>query len=719
MENNKTSVLLNEGALQKFISAIFGKNFKSTIGAAAEVLLNKALNDVVKSGRKFSINTLRKTPEYAQALKQLTEEACRVKHKMSFNDLVKVNKNEALKLIDDVQDGMAKQLEETAATTKGLSAADVKAAKGNVRNVTKDAKSTVNDLRGANKDLQNATKLESTWGETQKAISKMDKIKLGKVQKILSQQAKVTTGTGSSIAKGLGNNVVIKTMKGIFKTTKEALKNFPGKIKKVIVNNKMLSALTAAGLGATALYYFYNSTDDTSVVLVDENGNPLEDSSKTNWGPCLTDLLALKEAKLAKSPKGEISVFTPASEKYPSGLNFYSNGRVMNNQTKEMGRWTCTAGQAAVNENMSKNKLNESIGQIVKRVLNERYLIEQSASQIDSDVEDMIDYLDVPVWGNDYKNIYNLLKKYGSNGKFNEFKEIYEESGFMKTSLRSDISTIYAIDASSVRMKKQILSLLDQIESGKYVQAPPTPTTVPSTTTTTNTNTGQRKPQKTVINEDNKLDIVWDKDKAGGGNTTRKTYYDCTNVNLDTTALTYGCKDSRIAQIQGCLGVTPDGKFGPATRKSLLDDGFDVKNGITKDIFNKVLSMCKTSKVGEMSDEDKARVNYLKTPIKLDLGPVPQMPAKNDSSNFIQPTDTVTKTLSPTNESGQNFYNRLEGNGNFEDGKFGKNRARYKGNNLNDEDLGKLDEFFRANGYDRERGRIDKPYGEKYVWIKQ
>jgi hypothetical protein len=498
-----------------------------------------------------------------------------------------------------------------------------------------------------------------------------------------------------------------KTSKSLLTRTKELLNNI--KIKKMSWKQLLIWG-AGIGISGYALWYFIKETSD---VIPDDM--PTTPPSQ-DWGACLGDLLSLKKAQIAKSPSGEISVYTPKTEKYPGGLNFYSNGRVMNTQTKEMGTWKCVAGQAQVNESVSNSKVNESLSQMVKRVLNERYLIEQSTSQIDSDVEDMIDYLDVPVWGNDYKNIYNLLKKYGSNGKFNEFKEIYEESGFMKTSLRSDISTIYAIDASSVRMKKQILSLLDQIESGKYVQAPPTP----STTTTTNTNTGQRKPQETVINEQNRLDIVWDKDKAGGGNTTRKTYYDCSSVNLDTTPLTYGCKDPRIGQIQGCLGVTPDGKFGPITRKSLLDDGFDVKNGITKDIFNKVLSMCKTSKVGEMSDEDKARVNYLKTPIKLDLGPVPQMPAKNDSSNFIQPTDTVTKTLSPTNESGQNFYNRLEGNGNFEDGKFGDKRARYKGNNLNDEDLGKLDEFFRANGYERRRPRITgKNYGEKYVWIKQ
>jgi len=480
-----------------------------------------------------------------------------------------------------------------------------------------------------------------------------------------------------------------KTSKSLLTRTKELLNNI--KIKKMSWKQLLIWG-AGIGISAYALWYFVKEQSD-----VIPDGTPATPPSE-DWGACLGDLLSLKKAQIAKSPSGEISVYTPKTEKYPGGLNFYSNGRVMNTQTKEMGTWKCVAGQAQVNESVSNSKVNESLSQMVKRVLNERYLIEQSTSQIDSDVEDMIDYLDVPVWGNDYKNIYNLLKKYGSNGKFNEFKEIYEESGFMKTSLRSDISTIYAIDASSVRMKKQILSLLDQIESGKVVSTPSTSTPVTPVPT-------QRKPQETIINEQNNLSIVWDKDKVnggGGGNTTRKTYYDCTNVNLDTTPLTYGCKDPRIAQIQGCLGVTPDGKFGPATRKSLLDDGFDVKNGITKDIFNKVLSMCKTSKVSEMSDEDKARVNYLKTPIKLDLGPVPQMPTKKASgtSSLQGMTDTQ-------------FYQSFVDSGLITRNLIG--RIVYKGQVLEPEEKVKLDNQMASMGYSPTREAATDE-GERYVW---
>ena len=480
-----------------------------------------------------------------------------------------------------------------------------------------------------------------------------------------------------------------KTSKSLLTKTKELLNNI--KIKKMSWKQLLIWG-AGIGISAYALWYFVKEQSD-----VIPDGTPDTPPSQ-DWGACLGDLLSLKKATIQKRQNGETSVFTPPNEKYPGGLNFYSNGRVMNTQTKEMGTWKCVAGQAQVNESVSNSKVNESLSQMVKRVLNERYLIEQSTSQIDSDVEDMIDYLDVPVWGNDYKNIYNLLKKYSSNGKFNEFKEIYEESGFMKTSLRSDISTIYAIDASSVRMKKQILSLLDQIESGKVVSTPSTSTPVTPVPT-------QRKPQETIINEQNNLSIVWDKDKVnggGGGNTTRKTYYDCTNVNLDTTPLTYGCKDPRIAQIQGCLGVTPDGKFGPVTRKSLLDDGFDVKNGITKDIFNKVLSMCKTSKVSEMSDEDKARVNYLKTPIKLDLGPVPQMPTKKASG-----------TSSSQGMTDAQFYQSFVDSGLITRNLIG--RIVYKGQVLEPEEKVKLDNQMASMGYSPTREAATDE-GERYVW---
>ena len=224
MENNNSVTLLNEGAIQDFVRSIFGKNFKTSVGSAAEVLLNKALNDVVSGGRKFAISSLRKTPEFKKAFVDLTAEASRVKYGKSFDDLVKFDKNAAQKLTNDLQTGIEKEIAEKAASGKSLIDADVKAAQGNVKKITKDVNTgtaTAKDLAAATKELENSVKMQSKWAEAQKSLAGMDKMTIGKIQKLLAQDAKVTTGTGSSIAKTLGNNVVIKTIKGIYKTTKQ------------------------------------------------------------------------------------------------------------------------------------------------------------------------------------------------------------------------------------------------------------------------------------------------------------------------------------------------------------------------------------------------------------------------------------------------------------------------------------------------------------------
>jgi hypothetical protein len=711
MENNKTSVLLNEGALQKFISSIFGKNFKSTIGAAAEAAINKALNDVVKSGKKFTAASFRKTPEYAQSLKELTQEACRVKHKMSFDDLVKVNKNEAQKLVDSVQEGIERQIAETAANTKGLASADVKAAKSNINKVSKDANATSKDISLATKEFQNASKMQSKWANAQKTISGMDKISINQVQKLLAKDAKVTTGTGANIAKGLGNNVVIKTVKGIFKTTKEGLMKFPGRVKKVVVNNKMLSTLTAVGLGAAALYYFYQSTDDTAVVLVDENGNPIEDTSPTNWGACLSAMIADKTANIETTASGQTYAYVGPSDKYPKGLQFYSSGRIMNRATKEMGSWTCAA---KVNENMNKPKLNESIGQIVKRVLNERYLMEQSDAEIDKDVNKMIDFLDWPVSQSNLQNAYNLLVRYSTSPKVKEFLHYYEKSGLANTSLSTTLSMIFTKEPGSVRLKEKLIALLDQIESG----------TVKPTQTNTNQQQ-QQSPRKVNIigeqSEESDLKIVWDKDKkpdggntggggTGGGGTTRRTYYDCSGVNIETTPLTYGCKDTKIGQIQACLGITSDNKFGPNTRNKLIEKGHDVKNGITKAIYDKVMADCKQGSVAQTatSTEGGADVKYLRTPIQMKSVDLPKIPSANTSASGASASEGMTDT---------DYYTSLINAGLFNaTGIIG--RTAYNGPALEPSDKQKLDRVLDDMRYDPSNvTATDK--GARYVWQKR
>jgi hypothetical protein len=56
-------------------------------------------------------------------------------------------------------------------------------------------------------------------------------------------------------------------------------------------------------------------------------------------------------------------------------------------------------------------------------------------------------------------------------------------------------------------------------------------------------------------------------------------YSACTEV----YPIKFGCKNETIAKVQECLGVTPDGKFGPKTQQALINKGYD-GNSITTEI---------------------------------------------------------------------------------------------------------------------------------------
>jgi hypothetical protein len=47
------------------------------------------------------------------------------------------------------------------------------------------------------------------------------------------------------------------------------------------------------------------------------------------------------------------------------------------------------------------------------------------------------------------------------------------------------------------------------------------------------------------------------------------------------------------------------------------------------------------------------------------------------------------------------------------------NRVKYKGPDLDDEILGKLDGILKGKGYERIKQKVDKSYGDKYVWLQQ
>ena len=70
-------------------------------------------------------------------------------------------------------------------------------------------------------------------------------------------------------------------------------------------------------------------------------------------------------------------------------------------------------------------------------------------------------------------------------------------------------------------------------------------------------------------------------------------YHDCSTKKPDDP-LEFGCIAPKIAEIQKCLGITPQkGYFGPKTKKGLEDLQYNLSGGITKEIYDKIIAACK------------------------------------------------------------------------------------------------------------------------------
>jgi hypothetical protein len=190
--------------------------------------------------------------------------------------------------------------------------------------------------------------------------------------------------------------------------------------------------------------------------------------------------------------------------------------------------------------------------------------------------------------------------------------------------------------------------------------------------------------------------------KGGDGKkSTKSKYYDCSSVNIETTPLTYGCKDQKISQIQACLGIASDGKFGPNTRKALIDNAYDVSKGITKEIYDKVMAGCKSGNNTQTasSTEGGADVNYLKNPIKLDLGKVPEMPKNTQGMSDAK------------------YYQSLVDKGLIQKNLAG--RVVYNGPVLEPEEKIKLDNQASALGYTPTQKVSATDGGARYVWKRK
>lgn len=61
-------------------------------------------------------------------------------------------------------------------------------------------------------------------------------------------------------------------------------------------------------------------------------------------------------------------------------------------------------------------------------------------------------------------------------------------------------------------------------------------------------------------------------------------------VNCTTFPYKRGCKNNDLVEIQKCLGISSDGKFGKDTERALKDKGYDTI--ITKELYDKIMSNC-------------------------------------------------------------------------------------------------------------------------------
>jgi len=548
--------------------------------------------------------------------------------------------------------------------------------------------------RGANiTDKEIIAIIERTKGESKSVARAIE----GKAAKVTAKDgAKVVAKDGAAA----GGNVTVnvnQTVGGatgnVTKAAEEAVAAGDNKIKEILDNTKneivtkpsrwarwkawgernpkskkLLYLLGFGGAGYAAYKMLFSDTTT-------------EQAKQLTFSNCAGSLVDDAGTTIVTTTGGDpvLKVTKTGNQEYDSkgGLMFYNNGRVFTVDKSKRGYWSCK-GNTVIAEN---NLLNEQGGELTDQ-------------ELDTYVSDAVDDLDGYVAEYNLKSLLDILtalkgKTYKGKSALQEFLRFYKEDEGVD--FLEDVNSVGVANLSitAKNMKPQIIAMVSGGGSGGD--------------------------GKSATGVDSIINIKWDGVKTGGGEGDgeggKKTtkYYDCTSVNLDTTALTYGCKDDRVAEVQKCLGITADGKFGPATRKALIDNAYDAKDGITKAIYEKVLKGCKKGEVTSTTGttgNSLADVSYLRNPIKLDLGPTPELPK-----------------FSRNTETNEDFYSRLVANGNFRAGEIGSNRVKYKGTDLNVDDLKKLNDFITSNGYklikNKDKG---EQYGggenDKYVWQK-
>lgn len=303
-------------------------------------------------------------------------------------------------------------------------------------------------------------------------------------------------------------------------------------------------------------------------------------------------------------------------------------------------------------------------------------LQEQVDNEMSNDVETMIDLLDFPVTQNNLVSAGTILKKYVDNGKGKEFLSLYQQSGLGGGDLSKTLNNVVTTQAKSVQAKNYLRQLINQISGG----------------VTTQTKTGSGL--------DN-IEITWDSkgsSKTGGKSKRRTQYRNCSGTPLPHA---FGCRSEEVKQVQICLGLPEKyqtGNFGPITKNAIEKLNIDLSNGLTQNVIDKICNKSTDDSIGTVSNKSSLKLT--------DVSP-------RTLTGNEKPSATIPE-MTPSE-----FYNRLRDTGNII-GEDGNKRIKYKGPELNDDQIGKLDSVLTNLGYVRiKQLEGEKRYGSKYVWEKQ
>jgi len=419
-----------------------------------------------------------------------------------------------------------------------------------------------------------------------------------------------------------------------------------------------------AGLGISglALWWMIDSlggekpTDMPPTPPVTDNGN---------WAKCIQDLINNKEGIVGVSSKGETSV-TVKDNTYPDGVQFYSNGRVFNVKTKEMGTWKCKGGKTTIAE--------QATGTI-------------DDATMDSYVNDAVDDLDGYVAEYNLKSLYRILtnlngKTYNGQNALQAFLSYYKQDEGVDFVTDVNSVGVANLSVTAKNLKPKIIALAQGKGSTGTAPAP--------------------SPNTTGKNGLSGIEITWDgkkggsvKDRVKTGKKRTSKFHDCSEKPLPHE---FGCRSVYVRQAQACLGLPSQyqtGNFGPKTKQAIEDLGLDISNGLTQNLLDQI---CKDKK-------DLKPAEIIKTARPLDIKPVGIDPSKMKMPDIKSPY-----------AAGQNLYAQLSNDGTlFESG----GRLKYKGEALSQQDLDELNKFVSTLGYVFMKEKEKEDYGMKYVWVKR